>query len=357
MAVRTLTGPGLFEELGAALDEIHTATGTPITARRPWLETWVRSFNGYEPFAVVVDGPGGCLEAAALLAQSGFPGLRQVTAIGDGPSDHLSLPARHPAAARTLARAVADYLEHDLRGQWFLIIRQLTPGDPVAAALAAELPWARILPGQSSPLTRFEERRSIDAHLSRDQRRAVRRRIRRMTAEGLSPEISHLRDPEAVATILPEVEAVCRSRDSDMGRAYLEDKRKAEFFRAAINRHASRGEAELTTLRVRGQLAAYAVCLLDGETRRLWNGRFAPEWRRFGPGQIANSAALERALTDPSCTQFDWMRGDHPYKLSMANGSTQAEMLLAASSPLIGHALALLRQLKRAAKDWRARHA
>ena len=74
------------------------------------------------------------------------------------------------------------------------------------------------------------------------------------------------------------------------------------------------------------------MCFLDGGVYRMWNCRMAPDWGQYGAGRLANHAAMEHALADPGSTEFDWMRGAEPYKLSVCNHVAQAQDLRAWSS-------------------------
>src|SRR5262249_59834162 len=63
--------------------------------------------------------------------------------------------------------------------------------------------------------------------------------------------------------------------------------------------HAVRGELEVATLRLDGQLAAYVVALTDGPTYRVFDGRFAPAWRRYSPGRRLEAAVVDHACRGP----------------------------------------------------------
>ena len=179
----------------------------------------------------------------------------------------------------------------------------------------------------------------------------------RMRGDGLSPDIEHLRAREAVAAILPEVEDVCLQRDAGLrGESLLDWSAARRFFRDVILEHAARGEVELTTLRLRGELAAYVLCFLDGGAYRMWNCRMAPAWSRYGAGRVANDAALEHALADPRATEFDWMRGAEPYKSSVSNHVEHALDLRAWSTPALRVLLDSSRRFKRMVKTVVSRH-
>jgi CelD/BcsL family acetyltransferase involved in cellulose biosynthesis len=144
------------------------------------------------------------------------------------------------------------------------------------------------------------------------------------------------------AEALPEVERVHRDRDAQLvRRSQLEDPRMLAFWYATIALHAERGELELVTLRLNGTLAGYVVGMLDEDAYRLWDGRFAGEFKWYSPGRLADQAALASALEDERFREFDWMRGAEEYKLRNSNRIDPAVHLVAWSGRTV-----------RAAEEW-----
>jgi CelD/BcsL family acetyltransferase involved in cellulose biosynthesis len=318
--------------VAAQLDDLHRAADVPVTARRPWLTTWLRCYPQFDPVAVLLEGPGRRLDGAALLARDRRMGMTRVVPMGQGPSDQVRLPVRDQRAAEELSVGVSDFLDR-LPSPWRLRLPHLPPDDAVTAVLIGRLPHASTSSGDVSPVTRFTTCRDPRSYVSRNHHQQVRRLRNRVQREGLIAEIAHLRATADVADALPEVEVVCRQRDLETRGWSGMDGRQGRFFREVVLLHAARGDVVLTTLRLRGKLAAYVLCFKDGEAYRMWNTRVAPEWRWCGAGRLANDAALANALADPACSEFDWMRGDEQYKHSMANDVVEAVDFFAWSSP------------------------
>jgi len=334
--VRLLTGPNVLDELSERLDDLHTATACPVTARRPWLSTWTRCYTHHQPVGVVAEGADDRLEGAALLARRRTRGLTHVVAMGHGPSDQVRLAVRSAAAAEELGRGIADFMG-SLPRPWVLRLRHLPQDDAVATVLAERLGNARLVPGDVSPVTRFSGDRGLRIYVSRNHHQQVQRMNNRIRREGLCLDVAHLSEPQKVASVLDEVEVVCRSRDVEVrGWSPLYDGPGGSFFRQVILDHAERDEVELTTLRLEGQLTSYVLCFRDGRAYRMWSCRVSPAWKRYGAGRLGNNAALAHALADEHCTEFDWMRGDENYKFSMANDVEQAQDLMAWSSSAVG---------------------
>jgi CelD/BcsL family acetyltransferase involved in cellulose biosynthesis len=330
--VRVVRGPALLSQLGEALDDLHRATNAPVTARRVWLDAWVRSYGDFEPWAVAVETDGR-LEAAALLARRRRYGITEIVAMGHGPSDQVRLPARDARWAEMLAGAIVSELE-TFRQPWRLLLEQLPEGDPVARSLVAGLRCAAVVPGDGQPVLRFVKGRSLNAYLSRNSRGGAETKRNRVRRAGMTLTVESTRDPEAILPALPELERVQRARDQEQwGGSDLDDPRMAAFWRSVIADHARRGEVDLTLLRLSGHLAAFVVAFRDGDAYRFWAHRHDPAFGRFSPGALASQASVASALNDEAFVLFDWMRGEEAYKLRWCSEIVPAQHLVAWSSP------------------------
>jgi CelD/BcsL family acetyltransferase involved in cellulose biosynthesis len=328
--------PGGIELLTAheaALDELHALTATPVTARRTWLRAWIECNPAWEPLAILVPAGEGGLAAAAFLARRPRPFWTEYVALGHPSSDQVRLAARDAAAASELARGIVACLASG-PAPWRLCLAHLPAGDPVAAELVERLPFVKRMPGDLSATLRFGNSRDARALVTKKHHREVRRFGNRLEREGLVPLVQHVRDPAAIAALLPEMEAMTRARDLELiGHSTLDRGTMRAFFRAVVLGHAALGEVELTTLRLGGELAAYMLCFLDGTACRAWACRHAPHLARYAPGLLNNYAAIERAVAS-GFQEFDWMRGDEGYKERVSNDVVRAEDLLAWSSSL-----------------------
>jgi len=315
------------------LDELHSAMGVPVTARRPWLQAWVQAHADYRPLVVAVDGVGGRLDAVAPLAVKEGP-VRRVVAVGHGLSDALVFPARTPRAAEQLADAIFEALGSAGR-PWTLVLRHFLPDDLVVPELAERLRHCRTVSGDVMPILRFGAERTLDAHVSTHHRRKMRGLRNRIGRMDLHPELAHLTRVAEVEAVLPEVEALMRARDAAVGRpCLLDDSVQRTFFRTVVLDHAERQEIQLTVLRLRGRLAAYALCFRDQDMHRMWNCRFDPAWSDLSLGKVSVDDAITHAL-DTGAAGFDFMRGDESYKQSYANETIRLQDLYAWSGAVL----------------------
>lgn len=330
MIVDVMEGGRVLDRLGAQMDDLHRVTGVPLTARRTWLQTWFDCRPGCRPVAVVVGRPQR-LDAAAVLAVDRRSRRADVMAAGQGPSDVAALPARDPAAADQLAGGIVEWLSD--QGRWRLTLRQLRPEDGARDRLAQTLRHDTVRPGQICPVLRAQPGDSLQDHVSRGHWRKHRKELNRMRRSGLEPEVRHLRQPAEIAAAMAEIESVLRSRDLAPGRRSILDAVGSRFFRLVIERHALRGEVCVTTLRLSGGLASYALCFVDEGAYRLWNSGFDPAFSEFGVGRLTRDEAVAHAL-EQGATEFDFMRGEEPHKGSYANARVSPVDLFAWSSGL-----------------------
>jgi CelD/BcsL family acetyltransferase involved in cellulose biosynthesis len=276
--------------------------------------------------------------------------------MGDGPSDRVAFPSRGEEASAALSSGLAACLLGQA-GLWRLTVTHLPVDDPVAVALVARLPQAKLVAGDTSPALRFGPDRRLRSYVSRNHHQHIRQAINRMQREGLTPEFEHLREPAAIVGVLPQVEEVCRRRDAMLHRpSQLDDPRNGAFFRAVILDHAGRDEVELTILRLKGEVVAYCLCFVDNGSYRMWNCRFAPTWAHLSPGRVTNNEAMHHALADPGCCEFDWMLGDESYKSGVQNHMESSQNLLAWSSASVRAVLDGPRSVRQALKELKDRH-
>jgi CelD/BcsL family acetyltransferase involved in cellulose biosynthesis len=78
-------------------------------------------------------------------------------------------------------------------------------------------------------------------------------------------------------------------------------------------------ECEIYTLQEQDALVAGIVTFNDGDTRRFYTTYFNPEWAHYSPGQALLYEASARTLAQEF--DCDYMTGEYPYKLRLANAS------------------------------------
>ncbi len=321
-----------IRRVGDDIDEINTDLGVPLMASWSWLENWAAAFSNWEPMMVEVrSAQTQQMMAYAMLAKSQRSEGTAVVAMGHGSSLHSSLPSRNNDAAHALAKGIADAL-NDLPGAWSLDLEQIRDFDPVMRQLANELENAQVLPELRVPHVVFSTAHAVEDVLSKSMRKQLRRARNRIDQEGVEIEISFDRGRAISTLLIDEVETVHIGRDRDnRRRSDLDRPSEREFWRRICEGGKNEWEVEIAQLRLNGELAAYVVALLDGDIYRVYDGRMSSKWQHYSPGRLVESAALNRAISDPRFSSLDWMSGVAAEKLLTTNFAEGRSRLVATS--------------------------
>jgi hypothetical protein len=296
--------------LEPAIEALHRAAGTPVTARLSWWRSVVMADHGAVPLLLTRLGPGGTLRAAALIALREQDGGWQVTSGRPHSDDVWEAAAVSDGARRTILAELVGFVR-GLDRPWQLALTGLRNGDD-ATWLAGQLPAGGAVPAAPVPAIGFTH---DEVTFAPGIRRGLDRSGHRIRRHALTEEIAFERDPDKLAKLREEVEAVHRARDHDAGRVSdLDEVAGAAFWRSVYDLHAARGELEVATLRLDGDLAAYVIALVDPPAYRVFDGRFAPPWRVYSPGRRLEAAVVEHARRR-HFRVLDWMSSVAPEKL------------------------------------------
>jgi hypothetical protein len=305
-----VSGWRALSALEPAIETLQRAAGIPVTARVSWWRAALMADRGAVPVGLTLAGPGGTLTAAALVAFRNPDGSCQVTSGRPHSDDVWDVAAVSPGSRRAMLAELAGFARR-LAGSWQLTLTGLRDGDD-AAWLAGQLPAGRAVPAPGVPGIAF---RHDEVTFAPGIRRGLDRSGHRIGQHALSETIRFERDPARLAELRDEIEAVHRARDHDAGRVSdLDETAGIAFWRSVYDQHAARGELEVATLRLEGQLAAYVVALVDPPAYRVFDGRFAPAWRQYSPGRRLEAAVVEHARRR-HFPALDWMSSIAPEKL------------------------------------------
>ena len=343
------TGWSAVDSLEPAVEALHRAAGTPVTARLAWWRSVMREDGDVLPVLFTL-GSGFALDAAALdaaaldgaalvaLRQAG--GVYQVTSGRPHSDDAWEIAARSDTARRVIRLALARFVL-GLAGPWQLALTGLRHGDD-AAWLARQLPGGDRAAAPPVPAISFT---AGEVAWGPGIRSGLDRSSQRIRQHALAEQVEFERDPDRLAKLRGEIEDVHLARDHDAGRpSDLDDMAGLAFWRSVYDVHAARGELEVGTLRLDGHLAAYVIAFTDGAAYRVFDGRFAPPWRRYSPGRRLEAAVVDHAR-DEGFAELDWMTSVAPEKLVASTGAeprwtvTAAGQggLLAVPQPRSGH--------------------
>ena len=303
-----------LDALGGELDALHERTGAPASARWAAIHAGMKHDPAARPWCVVVR-EGSTIVAAALATARP---RRRAWAIRSAthPDEPGWLAAIDTDASAALADGLAWSLDRIGR-PWRLEWRHLPAGDPTLASLRQVLPVATVQASAEDAQLACDAGVGPMPGLSRNTRSAVRRAHKRIAAAGLRCELAWLRDVSGIAANLDAVVGVHQDRNRQLrGSAGLDDPAQRALFEETVRAQAGAGRARLLTLRLSGDLAAFAICFEASGTLHVYSNMASPDWLDFSPGTIANAEVVLAASRDPGLRAIDWGTGLQRYKLS-----------------------------------------
>lgn len=327
----------MLDDRAAFLDSV----GAACVARPVLLRAWAACMPEWCPLAVEVRRDGNPVALAALAVRG--PRRRsgalwtEVDVLGGDQVDYAPVFVLDDAAAVLLAGALAALLRDRCRRPWLLRLPQLPRSSRFVAELARLLPAADTGPGQVTPRLRIGSDRSLPANTSRNFRRSARSGWHAMRRDGVAARIDVVDDETGMSAALDEVVALRRERDHQSGRrSHLDDPRMDRFYRTACLSLAREGYASCVLLRAgTGELLAYALNLLDGDTVRAWDGRVAPAALAYNAARVCDLWMIESVLAGIQVDEIDWMRGDSANKRQVSNDIVEHVTVVAASSAAV----------------------
>jgi CelD/BcsL family acetyltransferase involved in cellulose biosynthesis len=248
------------------------------------------------------------------------------TAVFFGASYHadyatiLAAPDDLPAVAETLAAYLA---EPSTRRPWDVVdLRRLRCGDPAADALAAAIGRREIAEGWTLDVEREDVCPVVDlpvggsmddflGTLGKKERHEVRRKVRRAEAVGdiaLEDSTDPLADLEAFIELHQKKWGADGLFPATQGGA-----QSRVLFRRLFELHGPGGPLRLSFLTVGGQRIAAGVHFDAGDRLLYYNAGVDMDARHLSPGVVMVHAYIARALAE-GVRQFDFLRGDEPYK-------------------------------------------
>jgi len=269
-----------------------------------WQSTWWKHFGGSRSLRLYTVHEGGDLVGIApmMLSRGIWRALRPC---GVGPSDYL-----HPLARAGYERAVADSLAerfceepgvdlidlHQVRETEAMAERFRARTQEQAKALVLDLPG------------------TFDAYLA-TLGKSLRYDVRRFEKPGRSETVSIEEPADAVSasaalTVLFDLH-VRRWRKRMLPGAFTPALRRfhLEWARLAVEA----GMLRLSVLRHRGEPVGAVYGMAQGQTVYYYQAGFDPKAGNISPGTLAVAHTIRRAIEE-GMRQFDFMRGDEPYK-------------------------------------------
>jgi CelD/BcsL family acetyltransferase involved in cellulose biosynthesis len=273
-----------------------------------WLLAWWRHMGGGE-LRVLTSHIDGRLAAIWPMFVHTGGGVRQLTPLGNGASDHvdiLSEPGAEAAAAPAILEHLAgaeDWNTADFRDL------------PSGSALLHSVPngaEVRIEADEPCPALALAE--SLDRAIPPALVKKVRYYLRRVTREfDISFEVAcDERSLDEWFDALVRLHSARRRRQGS-GAGVLDDPRPRAFHREAASAFLERGILRLYGLKLDGKPAAAWYGFSAHGRVGYYLGGFDPALERYSPGAVMIGYAMEQAVRE-GAAEFDFLRGREAYK-------------------------------------------
>lgn len=278
-----------------------------------WLLPWWRHFGGEGLWTLALRREGRLVGLAPFFVHTDPEhGARQVTLVGNGPTDHLDL-LLHPEIEREGGAAVLAHLA-ERRDAWDICdFRDLPAG---SALLRAPLP-AQVSgdeeeeePCPTLVLPDSEERfpQLVPGKLLGTLR------YRRRRAEKLGEVRFEEATEETVQEIFATLLRLHGARWAERGEeGVLRGPGVEAFHRDVLVGFLARGWLRLHALRVADRVVAVHYGFVARERGYSYISGFAPDFEKVSPGGLVVEHAIRDALRQ-GAREFDFLRGREPYK-------------------------------------------
>lgn len=235
---------------------------------------------------------------------------------GAAAPDHLDLVVED--GRHDIAIALWSALEAERRWDLVDFDGALAGGLVEDLALRRSTDLARhtaLIPYRRLPLA--GEWEDVEAQFGRNHRTNIRRYARKMDQEAGAPvSVRLVAEPDDVVDTmerLGELHQQVRIAQGDEGAFATPQLRR--FHTTVAVRLAEAGRLRLHRLDVGGEMAAAICCFRQADTVAFYTTGYDERWGRFGPGRRIMAEAIRSALEE-GATEFDFLRGDEPYKRS-----------------------------------------
>ncbi len=271
--------------------------------------------------------------------------LRRLAWIGTGHSDYLG-PLAHPDCQDDVAHALREHLDTHLRGWDIADLQQMRPDAPllmqaVAAGANADIDFksdrnantgrsARrakpiprpaglaftqsVLPIEPCPFVMLPTQwEAFTARLGKKMRSNLGYydRLLLKTFGAVHFDVAHTDTLDAGMTALFDLHQ--KRWNARWLPGVLGSRRVQEFHRDIAQTFLDRGWLRLHLLTIDGAIRAVLYCFAYGGRTFYYLGGFAPDMGKYSLGTLLTGRAIRQAITE-GCTEFDFLRGDEPYK-------------------------------------------
>jgi CelD/BcsL family acetyltransferase involved in cellulose biosynthesis len=314
----------LEEEWRALIDRAPDAT---LFQTWEWQSTWWRHY-GHGRLWVLTAREAGSLVGLAPLYVSRYYGLplRQVAFMGTGASDYLDFLAL-PERAEACRDAFLEHLARHRR-RWDLVdLQQLREGTALAQATAPRGLCLRRMHQETCPYVPLAADWDGFAATVGKKLRSNIGYYRRLLAREFEAECDTVTNGELAAT-MEELFQLHQRRWRRRGLPGAFARPHARRFHHEVAQQLlDRGWLRLHRLRLNGETRAALYCFRYGNKGYYYLGGFEPSLARYSLGTVLTAHAIADAI-EGGAREFDFLRGDEPYKYAWKAAERSNQRLL-----------------------------
>jgi CelD/BcsL family acetyltransferase involved in cellulose biosynthesis len=301
-----------------------------------WMFHWWTRFGQKSQLCIVVarDSHGRAVAIAPFYISlaAGLAGIRRLGIIGDRfvGSDYLDVLVDPDYESRAMVAVCEAIVERQYKWD-YLEFCDMRSDSSLATSLRELLQEGgmRVTAFQSSTCPYTQLPRTMDAYLASrgaDLKRKFRQMCRVLDRHGEVEfvTVSHL---GSICAAFEELCRLHRSRSTRAGRqSSFCDGKVAEFHESVLPSLAEAGMARIHLVKVDDKTVAALYGFVLGNKFCFYQSGIDSDWHRFSLGSIVLGRAIEHAIMSGQ-TEFDFLRGDEPYKSRWASQKRQLTSL------------------------------
>lgn len=349
--VRPVTTAEELEGMATAWGELlrHSATVTPFMTHA-WVTSWWRAFGADRQLHILVleddHGPCGLAPLTSGRRRLGPLSYRSLELVGTGPLPFLGmgladrvdllLARRRDACLDALFGHLASH-----RDLWDIVDLRFVPEDSLTAE-SLRRDAGRLGLGIATTTTSLSPylplEGTYDAYLkgrSSNFRSGLKRKLKKLEAAGRVTFELDAGHSDPAAALAAAVDVSRRSWKELAGSALLLNAGIDRFLGEVFERlgggepgeRGEPGETFIAFLHLDDRPIAHELGFVLDDRMWFYDHSYDQEFARFSPGQLLTARLLERAWQD-GLVEYDFLRGDEPYKLSWTDSSRRELQLV-----------------------------
>ena len=355
MEIQEASAPGSLRSLRDEWNElIERCSSATIYQTWEWNDAWWQSYRKGKDLRILRLTRNGKLHAIAPLYVSRHLNspLRRLAFVGTGASDYLDLIVADECA-REASTALLEYLD---RSKAFDLgdLQQLRPGSVLleAAKTAGRDSGLRrrpsTLPQEPCPYLALPPTwEEFAKRIGKKLRSNVAYYERLLAKTFGSTEIGMAGPGELEAAMDSLFELHQKRWNARLLPGVLNSARVREFHREAARRFQARDWLRLHLIRIDGRIVSALYCFQFRKRYYYYLGGFSPELGKYSLGTVLTAAAIKHAIEE-KCEEFDFLRGNEPYKYRWQPAErVNHRVLLADSRSLRSRAMVTLNRFER----------